>query len=212
MELIGRGRTAEVFALSRTRVLRRYHENTSAADEARIMGYVRERGYPVPEVYDATERDLVMERLHGPTMVDVLTRAPWRVGPLGRLLGSLHDRLGAIPAPGWLRQSLVPGDRMLHLDLHPLNVVMTPDGPSVIDWCNARAGEPAFDLATTVALLRTAEAPNLVARLGRRLLIGAILRGSRTDHRPWLGEAVKQRLSDPNITAEEKERLRRLAG
>ncbi|NUR87043.1 MAG: phosphotransferase [Nonomuraea sp.] len=208
MELIGEGRTAEVFALSPERVLRRYRSNTTAADEARIMTYAREHGYPVPEVYDATERDLVMERLHGPTMLDVLNRQPWRVGAMGRLLGELHDRLGAIEAPGWLRPALVPGDRVIHLDLHPLNVIITPSGPSVIDWCNAAAGVPAFDLAVTTVLLRTAQAPSLVARFGRQLLIGAILRGSTADPEPFVTRAVEQRLADPMVKPDEEDRLR----
>ncbi|MFI6904314.1 phosphotransferase [Nonomuraea sp. NPDC050394] len=208
MDLIGKGRTADVFALSPTKVLRRYRDGDTALDEARVMEHVRAQGYPVPEVFDATETDLVMTRLHGPTMFEVLVRKPWKVAGHGRLLGRLHDRLHAIEAPDWLDPS--PGDRVLHLDLHPLNVIMTPDGPSVIDWCNAAAGEPAFELATTYLTLRTSEIPITMIKLIRRPLARALLRGSATDPFPRLADAAAARLRDPHTTPTERVRLRRL--
>ena len=33
------------------------------------------------------------------------------------------------------------GGQVLHLDLHPGNVMLTDDGPFVIDWSNGCAGE-----------------------------------------------------------------------
>jgi Ser/Thr protein kinase RdoA (MazF antagonist) len=85
------------------------------------MTHLAACGYPVPRVYEITDTDMVLERLAGPTMLDVLARRPWRVGSLGRELGRLHDRLHALPAPEWLpkRFSTADGDRVLHLDLHP---------------------------------------------------------------------------------------------
>lgn len=42
---------------------------------------------------------------------------------------------------------------MLHLDLHPASVLLGENGPIVIDWCNARRGPAAFDLAMTALIL-----------------------------------------------------------
>ncbi|MFF5453930.1 hypothetical protein ACFY40_22225 [Streptomyces sp. NPDC012950] len=50
-------------------------------------------------MYEITDTDMVLERLAGPTMLDVPARRPWRVGALDRELGRLHDRLHALPAP-----------------------------------------------------------------------------------------------------------------
>jgi len=51
------------------------------------------------------------------------------------------------------------GDRLLHLDLHPLNVIMSPQGPVVIDWPNARCGDPMADVAVTYALVACGHIP-----------------------------------------------------
>ena len=42
---------------------------------------------------------------------------------------------------------------MLHLDLHPGNVMFTARGPVVIDWTNARAGAPAADVAMAYLIM-----------------------------------------------------------
>src|ERR671928_199489 len=50
----------------------------------------RRHGFPAPAVYEARERELVLERCDGPTMMADIARAPWRVGRHGRTLGELH--------------------------------------------------------------------------------------------------------------------------
>jgi hypothetical protein len=49
---------------------------------------------------------------------------------------------------------------LLHLDFHPLNVLVG-DGrvTAVLDWANARAGDPRADLARTLSILRLAPLP-----------------------------------------------------
>ena len=47
-----------------------------------------------------------------------------------------------------------------HGDLHPFNVLLTAEGPIVIDWTAARIAHPAYDVACTSLLL---EVPPLVA-------------------------------------------------
>ncbi|MCB1165799.1 MAG: phosphotransferase, partial [Leptospiraceae bacterium] len=54
--------------------------------------------------------------------------------------------------------SLLPqGDRALHLDFHPENIIVAGDRKVVIDWMTAARGVPAADVAFTVFLLRDAE-------------------------------------------------------
>ncbi|MFB7513251.1 phosphotransferase [Streptomyces sp. NPDC056144] len=214
MELIARGRDADVYAVDESRVLRRYRDGRRTGHEAPLMAFLQAAGYPVPKVYEATGTDLVMERLHGPTLMEAVERAPWRVGAFGRTLGALHDRLHAIAAPGWLpkRFSRETGDRVLHLDLHPGNVMLTDRGPVVIDWCNAAAGDPAADLAMTVVTVGGADVPGLAARLGRGLLLRGVRSGSRTDPSVRLREVARHKLADPNLTPAEAAWLRRRAG
>lgn len=169
MRLLAQGRDADVFVLDDTRVLRRYRDRThsNTQTEARVMEYLAAQGYPVPKVHDLTDIDLVMERLHGPTLMQAWERRPWRLAHYARQLADLHDRLAAVPAPDWLLAPRTLRDRepggtgsVLHLDLHPLNVILTPDrGPVVFDWTNAAAGDPAFDLARTIVTIATADLP-----------------------------------------------------
>lgn len=134
-----------MFALDGDRVLRRSRTRGSNEAEARLMTYLRERGYPVPEVLDADDTDLVMQRLHGPTMAADLMARPLRWRHHMGVLADLHRRLHAIAAPTWLRpfdetrstafERTGPGAgpaegrplSTLHLDLHPMNVIPHPD-------------------------------------------------------------------------------------
>ncbi|MFF7205543.1 phosphotransferase [Streptomyces sp. NPDC008141] len=214
MELIARGRDADVFALDESRVLRRYrHEGRSTYLESRLMTHLAANGYPVPKMYEVTDTDMVLERLTGPTMLEALAQRPWQVRSLGRALGRLHHRLHALPAPNWLpkRFGTAGNDRVLHLDLHPDNVVLTAHGPVVIDWSNARAGDPAADVAMTIVTVGSADVPGVVARLGRGLLLRAVQSGCGTDPAPRLQEVLNIKLADPNLTATEAAWLRNRA-
>jgi aminoglycoside phosphotransferase (APT) family kinase protein len=65
------------------------------------------------------------------------------------VLGDLHNRLHALPE----RPGRPVGERILHLDLHPNNVLMSPEGPVVIDWRNAGVGPPEYDVALSALIL-----------------------------------------------------------
>jgi Ser/Thr protein kinase RdoA (MazF antagonist) len=171
-ELVGSGRADDVYALDAERVLRRYRTPHSCAAEAALMRYLRAAGYPVPEVLGADGPDLVMEGLHGREMLaDMAVRA----------LAVLHDRLHDIPAAPGLPHPLGPGKRILHLNLHPGNVMLTADGPVVIDWTNASAGPPGADVAMACDhVLRTA------ARLELPALHQARHPGNLPEGRPLL--------------------------
>ena len=64
------------------------------------------------------------------------------------MLARLHDDLHALPWPG-----AGQGESLLHLDLHPLNVIVAAQGPVVIDWSNARPGPAGLDVALTALIL-----------------------------------------------------------
>lgn len=213
MELIGRGREADVYALVDGRVLRRYRSGGPAEAEARLMAYLAGEGFPVPRVYDANGTEQVLERLDGPTMLAALRRRPWRAAAYGRMLARLQDELHALPAPEFLPPSPASGsgDRVLHLDLHPDNVILTPRGPYVIDWRCAAAGDPACDVAMTVCILRGVEL-GPPAALVVRILLRALLRTTRTDATPGYAHALPARLANPNLTPGEARRLRRALG
>ena len=214
---LAEGRDSEIFEHGPGRVLRRSRDGRSLVSEAEIMRYVLDAGYPVPRVHDAGEGFLVMDRVDGPSMLDVAARHPWRLGEYGRLLADLHRRLHDLPAPPGLPSAGVPGDRLLHRDLHPLNVLMPEGGPVVIDWANCAAGDPAYDVADTWVLFATAEVPGsrwdrALAAVGRRFFLRGFLKASdREAARAAIPAAVENRLTDRNMSEREKERMRAMA-
>lgn len=216
--LIGSGRAADVYALDGDRVLRRYRAAHSCAAEAGLMTYLREAGYPVPEVFSAAGTDLVMQRLHGRDMLADLASRPWRAARHASTLARLHDQLHQIAAPAGLRQPLGPGGQVLHLDLHPGNVMLAPGGPVVIDWSNSCAGPAGADVAMAYLIMASSDADGLpswlapVARLLRWVFLRRFRAAVRDDPGPHLARAARLRLADPNVRPAEAARLRRLTG
>jgi aminoglycoside phosphotransferase (APT) family kinase protein len=214
---LAEGRDSEIFEHGPGKVLRIARDGRSLLAEAEVMRYVRSHGYPCPEVFDAGDGYLVMERLEGPTMLDTLGKPPFPLRRSGHLLAELHEHLHRIPAPPGIRVAPLPGDRLVHRDLHPMNVMMTPQGPVVIDWANASAGNPAFDVADTWVLFACGMPPmsgidRLIVPVGRRIVLRAFL--SRVDTaaaRRAIPAAVEHRLSDRNMSSEEQARMCKLA-
>src|SRR4051812_44032422 len=153
--LLAAGRAAEIFEYGSDCVLRRSVTGYSFAYEANVMELARGFGVPVPAVHElrANDTELVMDRITGPTMVDWILRAPWRVRTAGRILAEFHDAVHKIPGPSWLRDAGDGGEALIHLDLHPLNIIMGPKGPVLIDWTNSARGLGATDVAFTWMLL-----------------------------------------------------------
>ena len=173
--LVGTGRAADVYDIGNGRVLRRYRTDHDSTIEAAAMRAAWAAGYPVPEVFDADGRDLVMEHLDGPTMLKVLGDRPWRFGRIADQLADLHTRLAGLQIDAReLPVRFEPAECLVHLDLHPGNVVLTSRGPVVIDWSNAGMGPRGADVATTWILLTIGEADDIPVAL--RPFVGAIRR------------------------------------
>ena len=224
-ELIGRGRATDVYDIGGGRVLRRTRGGDPAhiEHEAMIMRHVGANGYRVPEVHDVDGTDIVMERLQGHTMLHALTSTPWRMRSLAFQLADLHLGLEHVPIGpllhGGARQRFTgpdhPADCVLHLDLHPDNVMLTPDGPVVFDWTNACVGPRAADIANTWVLLTTSDidagnpAMRALARGLRRTFVERFLdRAGRMRPSRMLPVVAAARLEDRNLRPAEAERVR----
>jgi len=144
-EPIASGREADIFPLDDGRVLRRYRRVTDVTGEAAVMTHVAAHGYPVPAVHAARGSDMVLERLDGPTMAQAMAAAELTVTDGAALLAALLERLHKLPP-------LTSGS-IVHLDLHPENVMLTGRGPVVIDWCNATDGPADLDTALSALIL-----------------------------------------------------------
>jgi aminoglycoside phosphotransferase (APT) family kinase protein len=211
-ERIGAGRAAEVYAWGEGRVLKLYHPHQAEAwgdRECRVTAAAFEAGLPAPRVFGLERLDgrlgMVMERLEGPSLLQLLGAQPWRVTAVARWVAEVQARLHAArlaglepmrerlrwsiaraPLPAPIRSAAEAaldawpaGDAVCHGDLHPDNVVLTRRGLMVLDWSEASAGPALADATHTSLLLRWAAPPGgigLGLRLGRRVLHAAWLR------------------------------------
>jgi aminoglycoside phosphotransferase (APT) family kinase protein len=208
--LLASGRDADVYALDDHRVLRRYRGGGDVAAEAAVMRHLGRHGFPVPEVYEASGTDLVMERVDGPTMSQAFLAGQTGPATGAGLLADLHTRLHALPPRG----SRDPADRILHLDLHPDNVILAARGPVLIDWRDATEGPPDLDLALTALIIGEiiagSYAPADLAPAAQELL-AAFLDRAGGDPLTQLGQAVARRTANPNLSPAEKARLAQAA-
>jgi tRNA A-37 threonylcarbamoyl transferase component Bud32/carbon monoxide dehydrogenase subunit G len=214
--LLGMGRDSEMRAYG-PHIIRMSLRGGDLSHEAAAMRHVRAHGFPAPEVIEQPDsHSVVMERLTGPTMLDELAAKPWLLTRHVKGLARLHRLLGDVPAPGgWVKVS--GGSSVVHLDLQPDNVKLTPDGPVVIDWSNAAAGDAAFDAASTYVRLRTAAPDNHAAARAvinafRTRFARAFLKEFGTDAiLSNLRAAADLRLLDRNLRPNEREAVFALA-
>ena len=153
---------------------------------------------------------VVLDRVDGIDLLGALAGRPWTVRAVGRTLGVQHAALHRIEAPAGLPDlhdelrhrlasplvpddvrtraldrlaALPPGDRLLHGDFHPANLLRGRNGYVVIDWTNGMSGDPAADVARTILLMGggkladgTPVVIRVIAPVARRLLLASYLR------------------------------------
>ena len=117
---------------------------------------------------------IVLSRLDGPTLMQLSRSGAMTPAQTGAILASLYTSVHKTPPPtdvlslrDWLEalqlsggivpkqiatgiltliERLRPGDGLCHGDLHPGNVIMTADGPRLIDWTWTVRAPAALDL------------------------------------------------------------------
>jgi serine/threonine protein kinase len=190
---IRQGRASSVTDLGDGRILR---IGGRPAAEAEMMRLARTGGVPVPSVHEVRPDGLVMELIPGPTLADRVRSRPWLLRSAVGTVAGLHAKLHNIP---------YRHGRLVHFDLHPENVMAGPDGPVLIDWTNAHAGDPDADVAMTWLIAMTSAGPagRIFAWLFRRSV-------GRDPIRRGFPEASDYRLRDPHVTDSERRRVRQL--
>ena len=179
------------------RVFRPEQAETCAIEQT-AMAAASAAGVPVPHVYANTvwhERPaLLLSWCAGRTLEAALLRQPRRVFALGRAFGRMQANINRIAATSeranvwidwlgpedadlraYLHRIPLLDSSLLHLDYHPLNVLVSGSRIScVLDWANVKAGDRRADFARTVTILRLApsasDLPSWVRQLGPRLL------------------------------------------
>lgn len=201
---IGQGKTAEVFHWEHNKIIKLFRSRRFDAlleAEWKLSRTVQELKLAVPAVYGVETVDgkkgIVYERIDGLTLTRQLSKKPWQLNKLARLMASQHFELGCRPGEGlplqkqlleynithapqlteeqksavirYLRQ-LPDGGQACHGDFHPDNVMLSSKGPVIIDWTTGSCGQPIADVARTILILEYAELPASMPRLIRTLL------------------------------------------
>jgi Ser/Thr protein kinase RdoA (MazF antagonist) len=214
MRLIASGRDADVFDLGDGRVLRRHKDGRPATKQADLLRYAAAHGYPVPALHDANGPDLVLEKLDGPEMQEVLR--PWNFGPNARILADLHRRLHQIPPMPGLDSAFGEPRALLHLDLHPRNVLLTSRGPVVIDWANAANGPGQADVALMYVIGKTSRIDGpawsraLLGAFRDRFLDAFVAAAADAEFAAVLPAVAEWRKRDRNVTPAERAAIDRL--
>jgi aminoglycoside phosphotransferase (APT) family kinase protein len=164
----------------------RAEQSGTAQREVAAMRAAGVRGIPVPVVAaHGVWQDrpaLLLSWCGGRPLWDALRDQPWQLWRLGEAFGRMQARIHRVPPPaefdsdalawiGWagphseavqerLRQLSRAQPVLLHLDYHPLNVLAQGARiTAVLDWANARSGDPRADLARTLTILRLSPRP-----------------------------------------------------
>jgi tRNA A-37 threonylcarbamoyl transferase component Bud32 len=181
-EQIGEGATADIHAWAPGHVLKLFKAGVSgrlARHEARMTRAAFAAGVPAPEVLDEVTLEgrfgIVLPRLDGPTLLQLLRTRTVTSEQAGAILATLYISVHKTPPPprapslrDWfvavsrvpggipehiatgvltLIDRLPPGEGLCHGDLHASNVIMTADGPRIIDWAVSMRAGAAVDLA-----------------------------------------------------------------
>jgi aminoglycoside phosphotransferase (APT) family kinase protein len=146
---------------------------------------------------------IVFRHVSGETLLLSMQRQPQRIFSFAQQFAELHVGIHQIAAPVFAVQAeqfrsnitTAPGLsepirerlherlddlntaelRLCHGDFHPDNVLMTANGPVIIDWMAASAGDPVADVARTLLVSETG-VPIQKLSLRDRLLISSFRR------------------------------------
>lgn len=157
------------------------------------------RVLPVPRVVSRAEVGghsvFLLEKLPGQPAADLARQRPELARAAGRVCGAVHALLAGASLPAGLPpvhaapSGLTGTDRacVLHLDLHPLNVLLSEKAEltGVLDWANAAAGPAILDRARSWAILTLDPAARARQHQpGWRALVNAWARAAALDDLP----------------------------
>jgi uncharacterized protein (TIGR02172 family) len=161
---------------------------------------------------------ILYERITGTPLIWLIQTKPWRLVWTARLLADLHLQIHSCQIPSLpsqkerlarhirsidgmpveVQQTLLnilasqpEGQAVCHGDFHPENIILTHNGPVILDWMDATRGNPVADVARTSFLFRKAVLPPQMT--ARRLI--ELIRGMF--HRIYLKTYFKGRNCDP---------------
>jgi len=189
LNLIARGGQADIYEFAEGKVLRvgrRPQDNERIRYEYTVYLSLAGKDVIVPKAFDLVEAGglsaFIMERLTGPSMMDLIKANPLSARTKARQLAELHLRIGNIEAPEQvtdvkakarfcigksdalseaekekimtLLKILPEGSSLCHGDFHPGNIMVQDGKNYIIDWSAASRGDFHADIAHSYILMR----------------------------------------------------------
>ncbi|SFJ14369.1 phosphotransferase family protein [Thermoflavimicrobium dichotomicum] len=132
------------------------------------------------------KKGIIYERIEGSTITQAITKNPFTMKKHAILMARLHLDMHKIDGQELPLQketlkenitlaplldkhtknkiiryvdSLPEGSQVCHGDFHPDNILLSPQGPVIIDWITAISGNPFADVARTSLMLQYASLP-----------------------------------------------------
>lgn len=187
-ELIAQGRTSDIYAWGNDQTVIKLYQDWFQLEWIRIekarFQAVQGYGLPIPTVGEITRANdrngLILERIDGTNMLDMLIQNPQLASSLAIRLANLQVELHAVdgqpdipllpqklegkildaaPLPDDLKTALIDklhtmphGNSICHGDFHPGNIIVTEDGEVIVDWLDCAYGNPIADVARSTIL------------------------------------------------------------
>jgi len=179
---------------------------SDARRELAILDAVEAAGVAAPRAFDLEQVDgrwgLVMSRVGGRPFAEPMLADPAAAGPyfaaMAQLQVRIHGADGSALAPLKVRlarkieasglgdparrrlrdkaSALPDGNRLLHGDFHPFNILGTLDSATVVDWLDATCGPPVADVCRSWLLMQTVSRELAEAYLGAYLAVSPLPR------------------------------------
>lgn len=209
--LLTRGRSSDVYLLNDTEVVRRLHDPNETFRNVDLIRHLNAERFPTARVIQSQGPDLIMERLNGATLLQALDVQDVGIAEGVRILLDLHETLHALPVPpsGVAPKVVGRGECIIHLDLHPANVLMTSDGPFLIDWESAGLGPAGLDLATTALVFAEIVADGDEYARPAHAMLRTFTDLSGNDFREHVADAAEHRARSRTVDPEELELIPR---
>ena len=189
LSLLARGGQAEIYDLGNGKVLRvakRPRDFERIRYEYGVYASLADSPLSVPQAFELVTVGeapaIVMEKVSGPSMMDLVTRNPLRATSLATELARLHVELSKVKATEGITlakakaeacikrsekiddaskerilkmlHELPDGDTLCHGDFHPGNILYANGKSYLIDWVGASRGDFYSDIAHSYLLLR----------------------------------------------------------
>ncbi|MFD0771725.1 phosphotransferase family protein [Bacillus sp. CGMCC 1.60114] len=138
------------------------------------------------KVFDQNRTGIIYEKIDGVTLTEQLAKDPMNVEKEAKRFAELHFQIHGMKSSALsdIHESLIfhinrcnrftleqkekivsyiaalpTNQAVCHMDFHPDNILISEQGPIVIDWMTAGSGNPFADVARTVIILKYAHLP-----------------------------------------------------